>query len=133
MSLRISTTLSVSSAIREASMRLAIVRYVTKAFATRMPNARSEPMTKRRERKGERIRVSASPRSGHLRLSSEILPVRERDFGSECMGPLSILKACRSQGADPPFGLLSAQADRKKVMNRFTFREPLALALLLAL
>jgi len=37
-----STSLSVFSAVREASIRLAIVRYDTKAFANRIPNAMSE-------------------------------------------------------------------------------------------
>src|SRR6267154_2800462 len=73
--------------MREASTRLAMVRYVTKAFATRMPNATSEPMTKRRERKGGLSRVSVSPRSGSgpLRLCSGIPPVLERDFDSKGM------------------------------------------------
>ena len=67
---------------------------VTKAFATRMPNARSEPMTNRREIKGEISRVSASPSSGSgsLRLPSGIPPVLERDFGSKSMDLSSILK-----------------------------------------
>src|SRR2546430_12325798 len=40
-----------------------------------------------RERKGESVRVSASPRSGSgpLRFSSGTPPVRERDLSSECM------------------------------------------------
>src|SRR5882724_1787701 len=72
MSLSAPTNLSVFSTVREASMRLAIVRYDTKAFAARMPRATSEPMAKRRDRKRNRFPVPASlrSRSGPRRLSS---------------------------------------------------------------